>query len=143
MRKHTIAAIGGFLAILVAAGVATAGKPSSSLSLVVVGSSGGTAATTQPSYTGQITFDISTAETDHPYVNVRCYQQVTNENGTSTAFVYDAWEGFWAGYYKDPIFTLSSGYWAGGAADCAARLVAFDRQGREQTLASTGFHVNA
>ena len=134
MRKNSIAAIGALLAVLVAAGVGAAAKPSSNLNLVVVGSTGAAAAT-QPTYGGQITFNVSTTETSQPQVNVRCYQ--------SGIFVYDAWRGFWSTYYTNPVFTLSSGYWTGGAADCTARLVAFDKQGREQTLASMDFHVNA
>jgi hypothetical protein len=90
-------------------------------------------ATTVPSYGSQVTFDVSTAETDRPFVNVRCYQ--------GTIFIYDAWQGFWQGYYTDPVYTLSSGYWTGGAADCTARLVAYGANGREKTLASTSFHV--
>ena len=82
-----------------------------------------------------ITFDVSTTETNRPYVNVRCYR--------GGVFVYDDWAALWAGAPESDAFTLSSGYWTGGAADCTARLVAFDKQGREQTLASKAFHVNA
>ena len=135
MSKTTIALAVG-VAALAMTGSAFAGKSSSSLSLVVLSSGTSLAtATVQPSYGGQITFDVSTTETDHPQVNVRCYQD--------GAFVYDGWQGFYPSYYKDPIFTLSSGYWTGGAADCTARLLYFDRQGRDRTLASTTFHVAA
>jgi hypothetical protein len=130
MRKHTIAAMGAFLAILVATGIAAAAKPSSSLSLVVGASS--PSATVQPSYGSDITFNVTTTETDQPYVNVRCYQ--------GTAFVYDGW-GFFAGGAQ-PAFTLSSMYWTGGAADCTARLLYFDKQGRQRTLASLDFQVS-
>jgi len=135
MRKSTIAQLLGLVAVLVVAGVATAAKGSSSLSLVVLGSgSAGAAATATPSQGGQITFDVSTTETDHPSVNVRCYQ--------GGSWVYDGWQSFWPGTH-DPVFTLSSLYWTSGAADCTARLLYFDRQGRERTLASMDFHVAA
>ena len=45
-------------------------------------------------------------------MNLRCYQ--------SGAFVYDAWHGFFASYAPDPNFTLASGLWTSGAADCTA-----------------------
>jgi hypothetical protein len=127
MRKHTIVALGSFVAMLVVAGIATAAKPSSSLSLMVVG----TAAPAQPSYGGQITFDVATNETDQPYVNVRCYQ--------GAAFVYDNWGSFANG--AQPSFSLSSNYWTGGAANCTARLVTYDKQGRQRDLATTTFQV--
>ena len=139
MRRNSLLVIAALVAALTVSSAAVAAKGASSLSLVVVGATanGATAnaATVQPSYGGQITFDVSTNETDRPYVNVRCYQGV--------AFIYDSWQGFWTGYYTDPVFTLSSGYWTSGAADCTARLVYFDKSGRERTLASTSFHVNA
>jgi hypothetical protein len=133
MSKTTIALAVG-VAALAMTGSAFAGKSSSSLSLVVLSSGTSLAtATVQPSYGGQITFDVSTTETDRPQVNVRCYQ--------GGIFVYDAWRGFWPGYYTDSNFTLSSGYWTSGAADCTARLVSYSSNGREKTLASVAFHV--
>jgi hypothetical protein len=134
MRKIAVILAVGVTAFMLAAGSAFAGKPSSSLSLVVLPSGGALAATTaQASFGGQVTFDVSTTETDHPFVNVRCYQ--------GSVFVYDAWQGFWSGYYTDPVFTLSSGYWISGAADCTARLVSFGSNGREKSLNSLAFHV--
>jgi hypothetical protein len=132
MRKTLIATAGALVAVLIAAGVAAASKPSSSLSLVVVNSGTG-ASSVQPSYAGQVTFNVATTQTDQPYVNLRCYQ--------GSAFVYDDWGYFGGGQQK--YFTLSSGYWTGGAASCTARLVAFDKQGRQQTLASMTFSVSA
>lgn len=134
----TLVTVAAGVAVLatMATGVAFAGKASSSLSLVVLSSAAApAAATAAPSYGGQITFDVSTTQTDRPYVNVRCYQ--------GSSFVYDAWQGFWSGYYTEPNFTLSSAYWMGGAADCTARLVTFCSNGREKTLASMDFHVGA
>jgi hypothetical protein len=137
MRKGTIAATTAIFALLLAAaGTALAGKPSSSFDLVVLSADGArAAAAAEPSYGGQITFDVATNQTDRPHVNVRCYQ--------GEAWVYDGWRGFYPSYYREPIYTLASGYWTGGAADCTARLLYFDRQGRERTLASMDFHVTA
>ena len=88
-----------------------------------------------PHYGGEITFEVSTSATDHPYVNVRCYQ--------GEAFVYDGWAGFFNGAWGGQTFTLSSMYWTGGAAECDARLVMFGNNGRERTLTSMSFHVDA
>ena len=137
MRKTIAAAFVIAASMLTPAGTALAGKPSSSLSLVVVSSSPATAlasAAAGPSYGSQVTFDVSSSETNRPFVNLRCYQ-----NG---AFVYDGWHGFFAGYAPEPNFTLASSYWLGGAADCTARLVEWSRNGRERTLASLDFHVS-
>ena len=138
MRRDTIGIVVGAVAVvaLVLATTAFAGKPTSSLELVVLPSgSTVTAATAEPSFGGQVTFDVSTTQSDQPYVNVRCYQDGT--------WVYDTWQGFYESYVPEPVFTLASRYWTEGAADCTARLLFFDRQGRARTLASTSFHVAA
>lgn len=137
MHKDKIAILLGVIATLVIATTAFAAKPTSSLNLVVLASGAApAAATAEPSFGGQITFDVSTTQTDHPSVNVRCYQDGT--------WIYDGWQSFWPGAADhDPIFTLSSLYWTGGAADCTARLLYFDRQGRDRTLATMDFHVTA
>jgi len=132
MGKHTIAAtVVALVAVLAVAGVALAGKPSSSLSLVVVPSGEAAAATAEPSYGDHITFDVATTETDRPFVNLRCYQ---GDN-----FVADGWEGFFASYVPEPVFTLSSDYWTGGAADCTAYVTT----PQWAVLGSTSFHVYA
>jgi hypothetical protein len=87
-----------------------------------------------PNYTETVTFDVSSTA-DKPYVNVRCYQ--------GTAFVYDAWAGYYEGAWFGQTFTLSSNSWTSGAADCTARLVTWSRNGRERTLATMGFVVDA
>jgi hypothetical protein len=130
--KHAVAA--ALIAGLVLAGGALAARSTSSLNLVVLGARTAASEPTEPSYGGQITFDVSTSES-HPSVNVRCYQ--------AGSWVYDGWQSFWPGYVPEPVFTLSSLYWTGGAADCIARLLYFDRQGRERTLTSLAFHVAA
>jgi hypothetical protein len=135
MRRTTVTLAVAAVALFVAAGAALAGKPSSSLSLVVLplGAPAGSSTTgaAAASYGGQITFDVSTNETAQPYVNVRCYQ--------GGVFVYDNWGSFANG--SQPSFTLSSNYWTGGAAACTARLVSWDKQGRQQDLATTSFQV--
>jgi len=85
-----------------------------------------------PNWAEVVTFDVSTTAAN-PYVNVRCYQ--------GTAFVYDAWAGFFDSAWFGQTFTLSSSYWTSGAADCSARLVTFGKNGRERTLATMGFGV--
>ncbi len=107
MRKDMIAMVVGAVAALVIAGTAFASKPTSSLNLVILPSGDvQNAATAEPSFGSQITFDVSTTEADTPFVNVRCYQD--------GAWVYDGWEGFFESYVPDPIFTLASGYWTSG-----------------------------
>jgi hypothetical protein len=136
MHKKTV--ITTILALAVAfavAGGAFAAKASSSLSLVLVGSGSAPAASVQPSYGSTISFVVQTNQTDHPNVNVRCYQ--------GTAFVYDGWISLWPGSVTGQNLVLSSGYWTSGAADCTANLVAFNSKGQAQTLASMTFHVNA
>lgn len=137
MHKKTVITTIVALAVAFAlAGVAFAGKGSSSLTLVVLGSGSAPAATTvQPSYGSTITFNVQTNQTTQPNVNVRCYQ--------GTAFVYDGWVSLWPGSLTGEDLVLSSDYWTGGAADCTARLVTFNSKGQQQTLASMTFHVNA
>jgi hypothetical protein len=135
-RFLIVLALGTTLALL-ATGVAVAGKggggkSSSSIALVVVSST----ADVGPHYGDQVTFDVSTTATDRPFVNLRCYQD--------GAWVYDGWRGFFEDYNREPIYTLSApGYWEGGGADCTARLIEFDRNGRERTLATMDFQVEA
>jgi hypothetical protein len=100
----------------------------SSIGLVVLNSSDGL-----PHWGGEVTFNVSTTATEQPFVNLLCYQ-----NGVLVA------EG-WAGYFEEALnssrnFTLASGPWKGGAADCTAWLDMHTRHGWKQ-LASTSFHV--
>ena len=105
----------------------------STINLVVLPT--GTARTAaDPSQGSQVTFEVE-SQADRPFVNLRCYQ--------GGEFVYDGWHGFFASYYTDPIFTLSSQLWTAGEADCTARLVEWGKNGRERTLATLGFHVTA
>jgi hypothetical protein len=88
-----------------------------------------------PNWNDTVTFNISTAATSQPFVNLLCYQ-----SGVS---VSDGWRGYFAGSLDTNWnFTLSSGMWPGGAADCTAWLGMYTSQGF-QRLASTSFHVYA
>lgn len=122
------------VALVVAVPAAFAGKgggnkPSGgSFSLVLMDSTDGVA------HHGQrITFNVSTSATS-PMVGVRCYQD--------SAWVYDAYVGFFDGYLFDPWLALDSGYWvAGMSASCNARLFQYDNRGRENVLATMTFPV--
>ena len=102
---------------------------SSSLTLVVLDPDSGGA-----NWGEQVTFRVATTATDKPYVQVGCYQ-----GGT---LVYSSSAGFFDGYAWPwtQIFTLKSSAWAGGAADCVAKLTYWDRR-RFRTLTSLSFHV--
>ncbi len=136
MLKKNIAIAAAFLSVLLVGGTALAAKPtSSSLSLVVVSSDEIAAASLGPAHGGKITFDVRTTQTDRPFVNVQCVQ-----NGS---WVYDGWHGFFESYVPEPLFTLASDYWTGGAADCTARLVFWNKSGKLQTLSTLDFRVSA
>lgn len=131
--------IAGF-SLLAAAGPATAargGSHGSSLDLVVLGSAAASAsadADQLANHGDMVTFSVQTSA-DRPFVGLRCYQ--------GDAFVYDAYVGYFPDYYSDKTwFTLDSTYWADGVdASCTARLLQWDRQGREDVLAVTTFPV--
>ena len=134
MRKTTLGSVAALIAVLLLTGSVLAGKPTSSLSLVVVGTAEVTAlSAVEPSQGGQITFDVSTTQADRPFVNVRCSQ--------GGNWVYDGWHGFFESYVPDPVYTLSSPYWTDGEADCTASLVTWSKSARLKTLATTSFHV--
>ena len=102
----------------------------SSISLVVLNSPDGL-----PHWGGEVTFNVSTPETEQPFVNLVCRQ-----NG---ALVLNSWHGYFAAALENTWnFTLASGAWQGGAADCTAWLDKDTRHGFQQ-LASTSFHVYA
>jgi hypothetical protein len=103
---------------------------SSSLRLVLMNSTDGFA------HWGQsVTFNVSTTATSRPFVGLNCYQ-----NG---AWVYTSSVGYYPGYPWDQFFTLMSGNWTTGAADCTATLYAVNSRGRQSNLASLSFHVYA
>lgn len=130
------------VAALAVAGTALAGNgggsgksSSSSISLVMTGSAGlTTSATAGPSYGDIVTFNVSTTETEYPFVNLTCYR-----NGN---LVLNGWSAFFAGGLGDGTFGLGSPAWTGGAADCTAELKKLVNN-RWRILASTTFHVDA
>ena len=83
-----------------------------------------------PNWRDVVRFNVSTSTTQ-PYVNLYCYQ-----NG---AFVAGGSEGYFPGALDDGNFGLYGGSWAGGAADCTAKLV----NASGSVLGSTTFHVDA
>jgi hypothetical protein len=83
-----------------------------------------------PNWRDVVRFNVSTSTTQ-PYVNLYCYQ-----NG---AFVAGGSEGYFPGALDDGNFGLYGGSWAGGAADCTAKLV----NGSGSVLGSTSFLVGA
>jgi len=103
----------------------------SSIKLVVLSGSDGL-----PNWGEQVTFDVSTAATNFPYVDVTCTQ-----NGTS---VYTATTGYFAGYPWPwtQVMTLQTQAWTGGAADCTATLY-YPTSKRIMVLATLVFHVYA
>jgi len=127
----------GIVSLSAVAGAAGKGRNGSTLDLVVLPDSTLTPSTTQetPHWGDDITFAVSTSATDQPFVNVRCFQ--------AEALVFDAWEGFYSAAWSDQTFTLSSSYWQSGEADCTARLIKWGKNGRERTLATLDFHVDA
>jgi len=106
--------------------------PSATISLVVLNSTDGLP------HSGQtVTFNVSTAATDQPWVTVGCYQ-----NG---GLVYKTSNGIFSTSLNQ-IFTLASNSWSAGAADCTAWLQNWDnyrKHGAIQNLASMSFHVYA
>jgi hypothetical protein len=104
----------------------TGGTSSSSLSLVVLYSPYNDGL---PHWDGQVTFNISTTATTHPYVDLNCYQSGT--------LVYGAMAGFFASYpwQGTQNMTLSSASWTGGAASCTATL--YYLSGTKKVILST------
>jgi hypothetical protein len=93
-----------------------------------------TAPTSGPIWGNQVSFAISTTQTDYPSVTASCTQ-----NGTE---VYRQF-GFFYPSPASPTFTLRSTAWTGGAADCVAELYYVNNKGASVTLASTSFTVGA
>lgn len=142
LRRIALAA--SLAAVLALSGTAFAGnnrgggpsKPSSSsISLALPSGAAATsgAATSGPNYGDVVTFNVSTTETQYPYVNLLCYQ-----NGTLVA---EGWAGFFGGALGSGAFGLYSPQWTSGAADCTASLE-MNSHGRWKELASTSFHVD-
>jgi hypothetical protein len=82
-----------------------------------------------------VTFNVTTTATDQPFVDLKCYQ-----NGVLVLHGS-------AGYFPSALnfgydFTLVSGGWAAGAANCTASLGMYNQKGNWQNLASTSFNVS-
>ncbi|HUR50890.1 MAG TPA: hypothetical protein VMZ11_02085 [Mycobacteriales bacterium] len=133
-------ALVGPTAALVALSVsapAFAGKPGgggtttsgSSLSVVVEDGPDQT-----PNFGETITFKV-TSPVEKKWVDLYCYQ--------GGAYVYSQTAGFFPDYPWAPDYRLSSGYWTSGAADCKATLYTTNAKGRQSTLATLSFTVQA
>jgi hypothetical protein len=140
VRIALIAAVAALALVPTAlAGKGGGGKPggggggtttSSSLSLVLLNSSDG-----QAHWGQQVTFNVATTATASPFVSLNCYQGST--------WVLTASAGFFPSYPWSRDFTLSSGSWPSGAADCTARLYMTKDGSRTTTLATLSFHVSS
>jgi hypothetical protein len=133
MRKLLIVAAILTVVGVIAGPAAAGGKGSSSIQLVRM-NAGLAAASASPTFGEQVTFAVSTTRTSYPWVQNRCWQSGT--------FVYEEWHGFWAGYYRDAVYTLGpTPSWVGGSADCEGRLIRQSSGCTMQTLATTTYHV--
>ena len=83
-----------------------------------------------------VTFNVSTTATDEPFVNLQCFQNGVRVLNGSAGFFSWAMN---APYYD---FTLNSGMWTSGAADCTAYLQVSTTRGWSK-LGSTSFHASA
>ncbi len=132
-----IAVAASIAASFVFAGAAFGGKPSPSsitgpyLVTTSAPSAPVGAATVTPQFGDTITFNISTAQTGNPFVNLVC---------SGVGVGYDSWAAFWP---NSESFILSSPAWTSGAADCTANLVMYVNGAKYKVLASTRFHVDA
>ena len=98
------------------------------ISLVLLNSTDGLAHFNQ-----KVTFNVSTSATQYPWVTLKCSQ-----GGT---LVYQASNGIFPTSLGQN-FTLASGAWLGGDADCTATLENWDSYPKSITaLASMSFHV--
>jgi hypothetical protein len=104
---------------------------SSSLTLILMDSTDGL-----PHHGQSVTFSVSTTATAQPFVRLNCYQ-----NG---AWVYTSTVGYFPSYPWDQFFTLTSGNWTSGAANCTATLESISNKTlRETNLATLTFPVYA
>ena len=135
-RMLIVAALIGTLVLALTAGSVSAAKgggskggkqTDSTLSLVTLDSADGLAY-----HTHRLAFEVSTTATDRPFVGVRCWQ--------GSAWVLDAYTGYFEDYMFDPWLTLDSPYWAAGVeANCTARLFYYNKRGDQKVLATLDF----
>ena len=110
------------------------GKPSagtSTIALVVVDSADGL-----PHWNGQVRFDVTSTATSEPHVEVVCTQGGETVYVAQTGY-FDSYPWPWT-----QTFTLASGAWDGGAADCNAKLFWFNGS-KTVVGAQLPFHVYA
>lgn len=86
-----------------------------------------------PNWNDQVTFDVVTTATDQPWVRLDCYQ--------GGAWVSTSSAGFFPAYPWPAIFTLESGGWMSGPADCTAALYMVTSNGRARTLSILSLSV--
>lgn len=131
-RRALVAA--GLIAVALAPMTASAGKPAAStgsgtVALVVLNGA------TEAHHGGQVTFNVTTSNS-RPFVSLNCYQ--------GGVWVYAASAGYFPDYPWSKNFTLASGTWTAGEADCTARLYSTKDGTRTTTLAPLlNFHVGA
>jgi hypothetical protein len=84
----------------------------------------------------QVTYTVSTTETEYPYVSTTCYQDTTLVLSTSA--------GFYASYAwpSAQVVPLQTQVWTGGDADCTAKLYSMD-SGSQTILSTLSFHAYA
>ncbi len=101
---------------------------SSTIALVLLDSSDGV-----PHWGQSIRFSVKT-DSAEPHVDLSCTQ--------AGSLVYFAQTGYYDGYAWPwtQTFTLSSGAWSGGPADCTAELYSFNGR-KTLTEATMAFHV--
>ena len=87
-----------------------------------------------PNWGDTVTFNVSTAAA-YPALQLACYQ--------NSALVFDQIVGAFPSYMASKDFTLQSNLWTGGAADCTATLYTTSSSGKQTTLATTSFAVDA
>ena len=88
-----------------------------------------------PNWSDQITFAVDPTVDVKPWVRLDCYQ--------SGVWVSTASHGFFPDYLWPSNFTLRSGRWMSGAADCKATLYKVGSNGRASTISTLSVHVDA
>lgn len=131
MRRTALLCAATIAAVSVGAPALAARKPSSStattFTMRVL-----TGADQEPSWGDEVTFDVNTSATSEPHVDLSCTQGGVGVYGATTGF-YDGYPWPWT-----QVMTLRSQDWSTGAADCTARLYAFNGK-RTTTLATISF----
>ena len=97
------------------------------ISIVLLNSTDG-----QAHYGQKVTFNVSTTATQYPWVTLKCYQGALMYQQSNGIFPTSLGQNF----------TLASGAWVGGDADCTATLENWDGYPKSiVALASMSFHV--